>query len=485
MLSFGDGSLTDLRAGGPRRCDDRPDVRPDHGLPGARRARLPAARPLRPHAAAARGRRHPARLRHPARDESPVRGGLLAGVNHEVNRELLWRRYPTDQRGTPVRRFWDRPGGPSATDVPPMHQWAADRSLVDIAGGESNLVLLIRGELLRRYPNTVVLAIPASGPGSPSSDETMVKRAIFAGFFDPDVAFFGFDLTDDELRLGDGWFFALQEQITEPRFGLDESRPAGATAAPGRLAGHRDRRRHAVHHRRPGAVRGDERAGAGAGRRRHRRRGPVPEPGPGARARPPPHVHRGGLMPDHDLERIARPHGAGDLATELTELGAELAARRAELAELRDRPGRPPARTGRTARRRAGTRRAALHERRSELSGLVGVAARGLLDEIDPETAVEALDGKVPIALLPVRIETLRGSPTPPCTSASSPTRCTSTPTNRRSPPTSGPAPSGTGRSGGRRSTTRRGPSGRGPRSPAASAPAGRATCSTRCDRPT
>jgi hypothetical protein len=59
----------------------------------------------------------------------------------------------------------------------------------------------------------------------------MVKRAIFAGFLDPDVAFFGFDLADDDLRQGDGWFFALQEQITEPRFGLDESRPAGVLAA--------------------------------------------------------------------------------------------------------------------------------------------------------------------------------------------------------------------------------------------------------------
>ena len=44
--------------------------------------------------------------------------------------------------------------------------------------------------------------------------------------------------------------------------------------------------------------------------------------------------------------------------------------------------------------------------------------------------------------------------PTPPCTSASSPTRSTSTPTSRRSPTTSGPAPSGTGTSAGRRSTT-------------------------------
>ena len=146
---------------------------------------------------------------------------------------------PARHAGAPVLGSAGRPE--RHRRPPPMHQWAADRSLVDIAGGESNLVLLIRGELLRRYPNTVVLAIPASGPGSPSSDETMVKRAIFAGFFDPDVAFFGFDLTDDELRLGDGWFFALQEQITEPRFGLDESatgrRPPRGARPPGRTPG--------------------------------------------------------------------------------------------------------------------------------------------------------------------------------------------------------------------------------------------------------
>ena len=32
---------------------------------------------------------------------------LLVGLNDEMNRELLWRAFPTDQRGTPFRRFWD------------------------------------------------------------------------------------------------------------------------------------------------------------------------------------------------------------------------------------------------------------------------------------------------------------------------------------------------------------------------------------------
>ena len=34
---------------------------------------------------------------------------LLVGLNHEMNRELLWRGFPTDQRGTPLRRFWTGP----------------------------------------------------------------------------------------------------------------------------------------------------------------------------------------------------------------------------------------------------------------------------------------------------------------------------------------------------------------------------------------
>jgi hypothetical protein len=148
--------------------------------------------------------------------------GFMAGVNHELNRELLWRRYPTDQRGTPMRRFWDRVDG--ETDIPPLHLWRPlTLTLAAQAGGESNLVLLVRGELLRRYPNTVVLAIAASGPDTPSTRDEDVERHIFSGYLEPDIAFFGFDLQDDDLTTGNGWFFALQEQVTEPRFALDET----------------------------------------------------------------------------------------------------------------------------------------------------------------------------------------------------------------------------------------------------------------------
>ena len=31
----------------------------------------------------------------------------MAGLNHEMSRELVWRGFPTDQRGTCFRQFWD------------------------------------------------------------------------------------------------------------------------------------------------------------------------------------------------------------------------------------------------------------------------------------------------------------------------------------------------------------------------------------------
>ena len=50
---------------------------------------------------------------------------------------------------------------------------------------------------------------------------------MFSGQLKPDVSFFGFELTQNQVRgttdpNGDqGWFFVLQEQPSEPRFGLD------------------------------------------------------------------------------------------------------------------------------------------------------------------------------------------------------------------------------------------------------------------------
>ncbi|HET7136365.1 MAG TPA: hypothetical protein VFJ25_10635, partial [Casimicrobiaceae bacterium] len=157
---------------------------------------------------------------------------FMVGLNHEMNRELLWRGYPTDQRGTPFQHFWTWADG--GNDIPPIHQWAPTAALGTTArgGAGGQIVLLVRGRLLRRYPNTVIYAWRAKGslladPPGPGDQ----RQPAFAGLLDPDIVYVGFDLTDADLKSGDGWFFVLQEQPTEPRFGFDQPPATGTPPA--------------------------------------------------------------------------------------------------------------------------------------------------------------------------------------------------------------------------------------------------------------
>jgi hypothetical protein len=153
---------------------------------------------------------------------------FLVGLNAEMSSELLWRNYPTDQRGTYFRQFWDASVGNDQADIDRIKNWG-DRKLGDNAAAGDKLVLLLRGELLRRYPNAVIYAVAAvrkDGQLDLSPEPGDERQPLFRGTLRPDVTFLGFDLTDKEAlgdaALGDlGWFFVIQQQPTEPCFGLD------------------------------------------------------------------------------------------------------------------------------------------------------------------------------------------------------------------------------------------------------------------------
>ena len=205
----------------------------------------------------------------------------MVGLNHEFSRELLWREYPTDQRGSTFRQFWDvrsvfNTGNlndedlkESLRDIPPLHVWPKASTLGSHdnreAGreNEEELVLVIRGELLKRYPNAVIYAhracwqrkevtaadkakSPCDKSGAidnaverrfatltPAEEESPPRSKVLTPLYeakvDPDIYFFGFDLTVAQARGGTGekpaddpgWFFVIKERPGEPRFGLD------------------------------------------------------------------------------------------------------------------------------------------------------------------------------------------------------------------------------------------------------------------------
>jgi hypothetical protein len=157
---------------------------------------------------------------------------FMLGLNDEMRREFAWRQYPTDQRGTFFRHFWGTGAGAAALDdIPAVASWDPSRHLGDNANAQGEqVVLLLRGELLRRYPNTIISLVQA-GPG-PNNLRTLTTRElfpVFKGSMEPDLAFFGFNLSQAAALAGDGWYFVLAEHPTEPRFGLE---PGAGPAAP-------------------------------------------------------------------------------------------------------------------------------------------------------------------------------------------------------------------------------------------------------------
>ena len=173
---------------------------------------------------------------------------FMAGANVAMNGELLWRGFPTDLRGTPFQRFWGRVKlGPPPLypltpldDMQPMHLWGVQplgHRADPVAGDPDRVALLVRGQLLRRYPNTAVYAWKKT-PNAPTllkdanglRPDDAIQTPVFSGVIGEDITFFGFDIDHDQI---DAWCFVLEEQMHEPRFGFDVDVPVPGQARTG------------------------------------------------------------------------------------------------------------------------------------------------------------------------------------------------------------------------------------------------------------
>jgi hypothetical protein len=217
----------------------------------------------------------------------PFIEAYMVGLNHEFARELLWREYPTDQRPSSFRQFWDvsncvdREGlgakdrEEKLRDIPRIHEWPKSSRLGDhdhrapgrkwadraVDPDKRQVVLVIRGDVLKRYPRTIIYAQRArwstrADEGTVLSlwdeegkaiandpKEPNVRFPLYRARVDPDIHFIGFDLELGEVRGAPnlqetaqakatipanklGWFFVLQEVVGAPRFGMDERIPS-------------------------------------------------------------------------------------------------------------------------------------------------------------------------------------------------------------------------------------------------------------------
>lgn len=158
---------------------------------------------------------------------------FLIGLNHEFMRELVWRGYPTDGRGTSFRSFWS----PTDELTEPIHRLRAGALGTHLGTAASGrLVVLVRGELVRRHPNLLGVAVAQAGDSEPITYRDRPAQTLFQLRVGPDLLLTGVDLTAEDALGADppendgtlrpipkdgAWWFTLSEHAGQPRFGLD------------------------------------------------------------------------------------------------------------------------------------------------------------------------------------------------------------------------------------------------------------------------
>ena len=120
---------------------------------------------------------------------------FLAGMNTEMGRELLWREYPTDERGSYFRKFWDQVELPSDFkdgyfDVKYLHNWKKRLGANHEDGKGQLVVFIIKSELMMQYPQT---GITLSTPKNNILEVALVPT--MTGWLADDTYMAGFDIS--------------------------------------------------------------------------------------------------------------------------------------------------------------------------------------------------------------------------------------------------------------------------------------------------
>lgn len=124
-------------------------------------------------------------------------------------------------------------------DINRLVNWKRDNRLGDnpVAGKLTNqeedqnqIVLLVRGELLLKFANTLIYLVKKKEDGKPDlGPDALRTYPVFEGALPPDIVFIGFPIKITEAA---GYFVIFEERLTELRFGLDET-PEGSTPGTG------------------------------------------------------------------------------------------------------------------------------------------------------------------------------------------------------------------------------------------------------------
>ena len=142
---------------------------------------------------------------------------FLVGINTQALAELLWRNVAVNSLCTMFRIFWDRINATlnlREDDIIGIADWPTTSELgatTHQAPSESSrdLVIVFKGPLFHRYPETLIFLAPAraDAAGDPDWEQDPLLNQplypVFQGKVGEDVTFFGFDIEPNDAR--DNW----------------------------------------------------------------------------------------------------------------------------------------------------------------------------------------------------------------------------------------------------------------------------------------
>lgn len=157
---------------------------------------------------------------------------FLCGLSDEMGKELILNQFPLEQGATIFNHFWDPTtveegnvddlGNPQALrDICPLREFS--KLGTNQKGAVSGrVVLLLKGDLIRRYPQTEIFVLKTTQAFGDGSNQGEKIISVFRGNLGPDILAIGFPFSATDLKNRQfEYYFILQEHQELPRFGLD------------------------------------------------------------------------------------------------------------------------------------------------------------------------------------------------------------------------------------------------------------------------
>lgn len=148
---------------------------------------------------------------------------FLVGLSQQAASELVWRGVPLSPAAMPMRTLWQRlreDGDDVAIrpDIRVVQEWDAAKPLDDPArhhpANGDLLVIAMRSEILRRYPETVIRLLKKNADGDPDPDSPGVSP-IAVGMISAGLWCIVFQVAPETIEQ---WFLVLEETVDGPRF---------------------------------------------------------------------------------------------------------------------------------------------------------------------------------------------------------------------------------------------------------------------------